>query len=78
MPPEDPDYSNGRPTHLIRRVPFRLRIRQADRDLARFEIAASIAMVFLAALGDVDGLGLWVRAGCGRLVSTNRECDRTK
>jgi hypothetical protein len=36
-------------THLTRRVPFRLRILQADLDLAGREVPASVAMTFLAA-----------------------------
>jgi hypothetical protein len=47
-------YSGARPPYMP--YTLRLRILQAGRDLARRQITATVAMVFLSTLGDVDGL----------------------
>ena len=50
-------------TNLTRAVAVCLRVLQADRALARRQVSASVAMILLARVGDVDGLGLLVFVG---------------
>ena len=63
-------------THLAGRESPRLRIFQAERNLARRQIPATVAMIPLAGAGDVDSLGLCVLLRRRPLLRPNRERDR--
>jgi hypothetical protein len=65
-------------TDLAGSVPPWLRILEADRDLARRKVAASVAMIPLARAGDVNDLGLWVLLGRFVLLAGNRERNRKR
>jgi hypothetical protein len=71
-----------RPTHLARRVSVRLGVLQTDRNLARRQIPASVAVIFLARPRDVDGEGFRVlldlRRGLGRDGQRHRTQQRQK
>jgi len=63
--------------HLAGRESLRLRVLQANRDLAGGKVSAPLAMIFLAGARDVDGLGLGVLLGrC--LLRGNRERNRAQ
>jgi hypothetical protein len=50
-------------THFARRAPIRLRVLQANGDLARRKVPASVTVILLALAGDVDGFGSFGPAG---------------
>jgi hypothetical protein len=66
QPMRQPVFSTGRMTHHARRVAIRIGILQTDRNSARCEVPASVAMILLAGAGDVYG---WVSWSCCWAIS---------
>ena len=62
----------GRMAHFAGSESLRLRILEADRNLARSEIPATVKVILLSVAGDVYGLGLRVLLVRRFLLSTNR------
>jgi len=67
----------GRVAHFAGSESLRLRILEADRNLARSEIPATVKVILLSLAGDVYGLGLQALLVRGFLLSTNRQRDGT-
>jgi hypothetical protein len=67
-----------RPTNLARCESLRLGVLQADRNLARREVPASVAMILFAGASDVYGLGLGVLLRLRPSLGSDRQRDRTQ